>query len=327
MKSDLLAICVPTYNRAGYLEIALSRLISQAQKHEIPIYVSDNASTDTTPQVIKKYQAQYPLLFYSRNERNVGPDHNFAIVLKMSPTRYAWLVSDDDHLADQALDQVLAVVAAGDYDLVVVNGGKKLRQSGQLVGRVSDRPVPEVYHDRNKLLSDLGWHMTWMSCLIFSRRAIAQARFEKFYQTSFLQFLAVYDYLADRPLAVYWLPPTLVFNTSVQIPLWYPQALETFGRKWRASVLSLPGSYDLAAKKKCIKDHGVKSCLFGLKSLLRLRVLNYFNFRLYRQNADLLPEITDVNRLVLILVALIPVPEFVSRLIRKIAPIIKERYA
>ena len=45
----LLSICIPTYNRAQFLDVSLRELISQASEisDSIEIVISDNASTDS----------------------------------------------------------------------------------------------------------------------------------------------------------------------------------------------------------------------------------------------------------------------------------------
>ena len=57
----LLSICVPTYNREIYLQECLDSIISQDSFDEdtIEIIISDNASTDGTQSLIKKYQEKY----------------------------------------------------------------------------------------------------------------------------------------------------------------------------------------------------------------------------------------------------------------------------
>ena len=56
MNEPLLSICIPTYNRAAILQ-ETSRLLIRAIKEsghlsEVEICISDNASTDRTPDVI-----------------------------------------------------------------------------------------------------------------------------------------------------------------------------------------------------------------------------------------------------------------------------------
>ena len=50
--NELLSICIPTYNRSQYLLQTLEAFLPQVIPHQIPIYVSDNGSTDKTISII-----------------------------------------------------------------------------------------------------------------------------------------------------------------------------------------------------------------------------------------------------------------------------------
>lgn len=53
-KQPLLSICIPTYNRASYLEGAILNIITDnAFGDEVEIIISDNASTDNTEEIAK----------------------------------------------------------------------------------------------------------------------------------------------------------------------------------------------------------------------------------------------------------------------------------
>ena len=53
----LLSICIPTYNRSGYLEQCLESIVHQERFDEIEVIISDNCSTDDTEAVCKKYKS------------------------------------------------------------------------------------------------------------------------------------------------------------------------------------------------------------------------------------------------------------------------------
>src|SRR5262249_43627784 len=71
----LLSICIPTYNRSHFLKECLRSLFAQTFDHSaVEVIVSDNASTDDTPNVVRKYAERYPIVKYVRNETNIGAD-------------------------------------------------------------------------------------------------------------------------------------------------------------------------------------------------------------------------------------------------------------
>jgi abequosyltransferase len=81
MNSELLSICVPTRNRAKYLDELLSHYARQLKEakisgDEVVFYISDNASEDETPEVFREFEKKVPRAHYSRNATNLGGDGN-----------------------------------------------------------------------------------------------------------------------------------------------------------------------------------------------------------------------------------------------------------
>jgi len=107
-----LSVAIPTYNGAKYIREALDSIISQLGDidEEIEIVISDNASTDRTPEIIKEYQNKYSFIRCFRNDKNLGADRNFDLVIRQSKGEYVWLFGDDDKLEGGAYKKVLEVL-------------------------------------------------------------------------------------------------------------------------------------------------------------------------------------------------------------------------
>ena len=91
--TKLLTIGIPTFNRAQLLDRQLAWL-AQAVKgfeSECEIIVSDNCSSDDTPEVVKKWESHFSntALKLNRNSENVGAIRNIAYCI--TPAR--WIVS------------------------------------------------------------------------------------------------------------------------------------------------------------------------------------------------------------------------------------------
>ena len=76
-QSKILSICIPIYNRASWLSECLDLLLSEIGHRGIPIYISDNSSTDNTMEVVSKFKKKYPFVYYEKNEANLGYQRNF----------------------------------------------------------------------------------------------------------------------------------------------------------------------------------------------------------------------------------------------------------
>lgn len=110
----LLSICIPTYNRKDLLRVCLDSIFLQVTGTEmasaIEVVVSDNASADSTGQLIKDYQNRHPELKYFRNSENIGGDLNLANSVVKATGKYAWYLGDDDALAPGVLKYVLGIL-------------------------------------------------------------------------------------------------------------------------------------------------------------------------------------------------------------------------
>jgi abequosyltransferase len=306
MNTDL-AICIPTYNRASILDAALTALIPQARRHNIPIYISDNASTDMTAQIVAKHALRYPHLYYSKNAINVFDD-NFEIVLKKSSCRYSWLLSDDERISDQALPRILAAIAPHDFDMIILNGGPRNKKNGAIIGRVH-HITTATYTDHSKLLTDIGWHMQWISGLIFSKKVITGANFDAYRGTNLMQFGVIFDYLARGQFKLYWIGEPMFYPYEHEESImWRSSTLRIFAKNWYDTISSLPDIYSQESKLACIKGHGVHSGLFSLVGLAALRETGALNYPSYKEYEYYLPFVTNIPRVIILLIALTPIP-------------------
>ncbi|HBA59509.1 MAG TPA: hypothetical protein DCZ92_01540 [Elusimicrobia bacterium] len=124
----LLSICIPTYNRHEYLKRTLSAVTSQAaalpDPGQVEIVVSDNASVDATPEVVKSFAG--PNFTASRNPANIGGSKNLNKVLELARGRHCWLMGDDDEIYPGAVKKVLEAVSSHpDAGLFFINYNRK----------------------------------------------------------------------------------------------------------------------------------------------------------------------------------------------------------
>jgi glycosyltransferase involved in cell wall biosynthesis len=75
-----LSIGLPVYNGERHISEALESLLGQTYE-DFELIVSDNASTDSTPEICLRYARQDRRIRYIRQERNIGliPNHVFLI--------------------------------------------------------------------------------------------------------------------------------------------------------------------------------------------------------------------------------------------------------
>lgn len=119
----LLTIIVPTYNRAQYLELLLTTLAHDLADldGQVCVIVGDNASTDSTPAVVRAFCKRVSAAITIRHAVNVGAEENFCRCVERVSSKYFWIIGDDDLPRAGAILQLLALL--GDYapDLVYLD--------------------------------------------------------------------------------------------------------------------------------------------------------------------------------------------------------------
>ena len=118
----MLSICIPTYNRAEFLRECLNSFVDSARGFEekIEIIISDNASTDNTPQVVEEFMPSGLELKYRRNHENIGANRNIIAVAEAASGKYVWLFGDDDKVAKDAIPVVISRIMEG-FNLIICN--------------------------------------------------------------------------------------------------------------------------------------------------------------------------------------------------------------
>lgn len=114
MINPILSICIPTYNRATYLEATLNSIVNQKifqETDEVEIVISDNCSEDHTREVSEKYVEIYGAkIRYFRNSENIK-DSNFEKVLSYGKGVYLKLNNDTLPHHDNTLDIILNAIS------------------------------------------------------------------------------------------------------------------------------------------------------------------------------------------------------------------------
>lgn len=300
--NNLISITIPTYNRAPFLDSCLAYHIPLAKKHNVKIFVSDNASDDNTEEVVKRRCAEYPLIFYTRNQTNIGPDANFEQALKLADTKYIWLLGDTYKLPKQGLDYVvnLLISCSVIYDLIVFNWKNRVKDT-----------VSQDYTDPNKILSDIGWHMTCLSALVYRVDMLRECNFKKYRNTNFIQTGIVFEYISAHDHLIHWnrnVSVETIFIDKVKKNTWSEHRFEIWFERWPKFIFSLPSIFSLSSKIKAIKDHGVKSKAFSLKNLLLMRFNNFLDLNAYKKYRYVMPlTISYPRSFILLCISILPI--------------------
>ncbi len=95
MNSELVSICIPTFNSECFLEDTLRSIINQTYNN-FEIIIGDNASTDQTNKIIKKFALNDNRISYYFNEENIGYSANCNKLISKANGNFISIYHSDD---------------------------------------------------------------------------------------------------------------------------------------------------------------------------------------------------------------------------------------
>lgn len=145
-----LTIGLPVYNGERYLAEALDALLGQSYP-DFELLISDNASTDGTEEICRRYAATDDRISYFRQPRNIGacPNHNF-LVHKARGELFKWASHDDLYGRDlllrcvEALDERPDVVLCH-ADQAIIDAHGRVTQRVDYPLNTASRHAPERF--------------------------------------------------------------------------------------------------------------------------------------------------------------------------------------
>ena len=111
-KQPLLSICIPTYNRAEYLEKALNSIInSEGFSDDVEVVISDNFSTDNTEEICNDFIKRFSnIKYYKQPKPTYIADQNFIDVLSLATGKYIKLHNDTTFIKDKMLLKIIETI-------------------------------------------------------------------------------------------------------------------------------------------------------------------------------------------------------------------------
>jgi abequosyltransferase len=300
-----LAISIPTFNRSGILKDNLPQIIIEAKKYSIPIFISDNSLDNHTKELVSKLRQNYDFIFYKKDLINIGHDRNSLEALQMPKTDYVWLLGDSFEVQEKALNKVISVINQYSPNIISMNAlGRELN-------------IKSGIYDYMDAFYQLGWHLTLTGVTVYSREAITSLNYSKILQSkNFPQIPLIFDYL-EKNNSLYWVNDKLISASSKRNGkgYWVKNTFSIFIDDWSRAIHGLSEQYDYDKKQYVILKHSRKTNLFGLKSMIALRLKNVFTYHILSNYKTKLISHSKLNYPTMLLISILPVS--ILRLVRK----------
>lgn len=116
-KQPKVSIGIPVFNGTDYLAEALDSILAQTYTN-FEIVISDNGSTDGTPELCQAYAARDARIHFHRHDVNRGATWNYNRVFELAQGQYFRWHGHDDIIAPTYLERCVAVLEA-EPDVVV----------------------------------------------------------------------------------------------------------------------------------------------------------------------------------------------------------------
>ena len=105
------SIGLPVHNGAAFLAEAIESIPAQTFT-DFELVISDNASTDRTPEICRSYTAADGRIRYYRQEANIGAARNYNVVFQRSSGKYFKWAAHDDLIRPTYLARCVAALEA-----------------------------------------------------------------------------------------------------------------------------------------------------------------------------------------------------------------------
>lgn len=307
------AISIPTRNRSEFLKSGIINQLPKLKELNIGVYIFDNSDDELTKNLINSYLGKYNNIFYLKNKEVLTYGENTSQAFLVPNTKYLVVMGDGLILDIDYLSEIIEILKNKNPDFLILNSRVKSQQSKE-------------YIDKLEFFKELTWHCTLIGSTIFNSELIKIGKekgiFLKYEKSDFIQLGILFESLNYKKeiYGIFLSKLLLKVNSLKKISYWKKNTFDIFGYKWIQFIENLPNVYD-RYKKEVILSHGIKSNLFTLRGFLNLRLENGFGINEYRKYKNIFYQITDINRIIILLISIIPI--FILKIVKKTYQLMK----
>jgi len=300
MANENLALAIPTYNRPEILLQNLRAMLPELREHGIPIYISDDSTTDETRSAIELLRGEYPHLHYTRNQPGLGHDRNCLATLALPDAKYVWYLGDAMIILPGVLTAILAITEE-DYDFIFLNS--RVKGAGHLTA-LSGSEITGFFERH-------AWHLTMTGATIYGPkfRQWMRGHIEPRIYRNFQQLGLILEYVYATPSTfarAYWFNRKTLTHNNRKQSYWMNSVLQVFALDWVTLVDAFAEAMGSRTCEAIIRSHDRHTRVLSFKRLAELRSRDLLNPSTLQQYGPCLARAGGVPNAVLRLLAHAP---------------------
>lgn len=247
-----LSICIATYNRARYIGETLDSIVPQLST-DIELVIVDGASTDDTAKVLSRYLTGNLPIRYIKETINSGVDIDYDKTVLYARGEYCWLMTDDDLLHPDAVQQVLTALEK-QHDLIVVNAEVRNADLSECLERRRLPFIEDQYYNANnseQFFTDTLKYLSFIGCVVIRREQWIARRRQPYYGSLFIHVGVIFQHPPLNSIRVIANPLIVIRYGNA---MWSMRSFEIWSFKWPRLVWSFPDYSAHAKRSVCARE-------------------------------------------------------------------------
>lgn len=133
-KKNLVSILIPCYNHEKYVKDCLQSILHQTYC-DYEVIICDDCSRDKSVEIIQQQKTEFDKkgirLLLIENQQNKGLTPNINGMLQHAEGEYIKIIASDDMLAENYLEEMVAVLAKDDSLKFAFSNGRKVKEEAE----------------------------------------------------------------------------------------------------------------------------------------------------------------------------------------------------
>lgn len=302
-----LSISIPTFNNSNMLNNWFIQHEFIIKKYKIPIFISNNNSTDDTASVIKGWQKKLKNIYHYPTKSTLKAEANFERAINLPQNGWVWLVGDSYLIDHYSIEKVIFTLKSKtNYGFCIININNRIKK------------LSNEDFDYNVALEDIAGAVSCISCNLYNLDFFGSIEFSNKNTSHFPHVNFFYLNILNGVNFV-WMNDASIrmvktkerrLNWSNTSKVWYI-AIDN----WYHTIENLKG-YSIKSKLKAWTSFGRVSALFSVRGLFWLRAQGLLTNSIFKNKKFFFKRVLGKHYFLMRLIALIPI--FPLKLITRI---------